>query len=63
MVFPFQPKLKLCPQSSTLPLGTVYTLTAAVTDLGDPENPLGLWALAMQSRVAAHAGPCDPPPA
>src|SRR5438445_10717276 len=41
MVFPFQPKLKLSPQSSTLPLGTVYTLTAAVTDLGDPENPQG----------------------
>ncbi|MGH7167289.1 MAG: hypothetical protein ACREII_02030 [Nitrospiraceae bacterium] len=36
---PFEPKMKLAPQSSTLPLGTRYTLTATVTNLGDPTNP------------------------
>ncbi|MGH7167291.1 MAG: hypothetical protein ACREII_02040 [Nitrospiraceae bacterium] len=38
-VFPIEPKLKVAPQSSTLPLGTRYTLTATVTNLGDPANP------------------------
>jgi hypothetical protein len=38
-VFPIEPKLKLAPQSSTLPLGTRYTLTATVVNLGDPANP------------------------
>jgi hypothetical protein len=38
-VFPFEPKLKLSPQSSTLPLGTFYSLTATVINLGDPANP------------------------
>ncbi len=38
-VFPFEPKLKLTPQSSTLPVGTAYTLTATVINLGDPANP------------------------
>ncbi|MGH7259797.1 MAG: CARDB domain-containing protein [Nitrospiraceae bacterium] len=36
---PFEPKLKLTPQSSTQPIGTLYTLTAMVTNLGDPVNP------------------------
>ena len=39
-VFPIEPKLKLSPQSSTLPLGTLYTLTGTVVNLGDPANPL-----------------------
>ncbi|MGH7167287.1 MAG: PKD domain-containing protein, partial [Nitrospiraceae bacterium] len=38
-IFPLEPKLKLSPQSSTLPLSTLYTLTATVVNLGDPANP------------------------
>src|SRR5213593_2064193 len=38
-VFPIEPKLKLSPQSSTLPLGTLYTLTGTVVNLGNPANP------------------------
>lgn len=38
-VFPFEPKLKLSPQSSTLPLGNLYALSATVINLGDPANP------------------------
>ena len=38
-VFPVEPKLKLTPQSSTLPVGTLYTLTGTVINAGDPANP------------------------
>src|SRR2546426_3241118 len=38
-VFPVEPKLKLSPQSSTLPVGTLYTLTGTVINAGDPANP------------------------
>src|SRR5438093_2005683 len=38
-VFPVEPKLKLSPQSSTLPVGTLYTLTGTVINGGDPANP------------------------
>ncbi|MGH7167720.1 MAG: CARDB domain-containing protein [Nitrospiraceae bacterium] len=36
---PVEPKLKLAPQSSTLPLGARYTLTATVNNLGNPTKP------------------------
>ncbi|TLY39632.1 MAG: hypothetical protein E6K58_13155 [Nitrospirae bacterium] len=38
-VFPVEPKLKLSPQSSTLPVGTLYTLTGTVINAGNPANP------------------------
>ena len=36
---PFEPQTSLSPESTTLPLGTQYTLTATVVNLGDPANP------------------------
>ncbi|PYO75769.1 MAG: hypothetical protein DMD63_16065, partial [Gemmatimonadetes bacterium] len=36
---PFQPKVTLSPQSSSLPLGALATVTASVINLGDPTNP------------------------
>jgi len=37
--FPFEPKVTLSPQNSSLPLGALFTLTASVINLGDPTNP------------------------
>ncbi len=36
---PFEPKVTLSPQSSSLPLGALATVTASVINLGDPTNP------------------------
>jgi len=56
-VFPIEPKLKLSPQSSTLPLGTLYTLTATVVNLGDPANPpIPGFDLGFQVIEGPHAG-------
>ena len=36
---PFEPQASLSPESTTVPIGTLYTLTATVVNLGDPANP------------------------
>lgn len=54
---PFEPKLNLSPQSSTLSLGALYTLTATVTNLGDPTNPpIPGFDLGFQVLEGPHAG-------
>jgi hypothetical protein len=54
---PFEPKLKLAPQSSTLPLGTLYDLTATVINLGDPANPpIPGFDLGFQVVEGPHTG-------
>jgi hypothetical protein len=56
-VFPIEPKLKLSPQSSTLPLGTLYTLTATMANLGDPTNPpIPGFDLGFEVVEGPHAG-------
>lgn len=60
-VFPIEPKLKLSPQSSTLPLGTLYTLTATVNNLGNPTNPpqtvfIAEWTPNLGTSPAASCG-------
>ena len=56
-VFPLEPKLKLSPQSSTLPLGAPYTLIATVVNLGDPANPpIPGFDLGFQVAEGPHTG-------
>lgn len=56
-VFPLEPKIKLSPQSSTLPVGTLYTLTATVVNLGDPANPpIPGFDLGFQVVEGPHTG-------
>jgi hypothetical protein len=54
---PLEPKIKLSPQSSMLPVGTAYTLTATVINLGDPANPpIPGFQLAFLVVDGPHAG-------
>ena len=56
-VVPVEPKLKLSPRSSTLPLGTLYELTATVVNLGDPANPpIADFPLGFEVVAGPHTG-------